>query len=146
MKLLTKDYRHKTVDTEHAWEMENGKWETSLFKISYRPLIVCLWSIVFGLWSFAAFAANYDIKEMTPAVQQALSSRQARYGQLQSAKQAGAIQENSRGLVSGAEPLASEENRDREVIYQAIAEQNNLGAEGLEQVHRAFAEVHQERG
>lgn len=87
------------------------------------------------------FAANYDLKEITPAVQRALTGRQGRYADLQAAKQAGAVQENNQGLVSGAEPISSAENKDRMVIYRAIVEQNNLGAGGLEVVQRTFAET-----
>ncbi len=37
--------------------------------------------------------------------------------------------------------LVLAENRDREVIYQAIADQNQLGPDGLTQVHSVFGEV-----
>ncbi len=98
-----------------------------------------------SLVSQIGFAANYDIREMTPEVKNALSGRQARYAELQSAKRAGAIQENNEGLVSGNSPLVNPENRDRLVIYRAIADQNGLGAGGLDQIKRAFAETIRER-
>ncbi len=91
------------------------------------------------------FAANYDIKEMTPEVRDALAGRQTRYAQLQAAKRSGAVHETNNGLVTGAEPLTSEENHDRMVIYQTIAQQNNLGQAGLSQIQRAFAETIRER-
>ena len=40
-----------------------------------------------------------------------------------------------------AAALAGAENQDREVIYQAIAGQNQLGSEGLAKVRSVFAEV-----
>lgn len=111
----------------------NGKW-------------IYLWTLILTLSASAALAETYDIKQMTPEIQSAISRRQARYSELQAAKQSGAIRETNQGLVQGAEPLASSENNDRRIIYQAIANQNGLGAEGLQIVQRAFAEVHQERG
>ncbi|HCM42104.1 MAG TPA: DUF1318 domain-containing protein [Candidatus Omnitrophota bacterium] len=98
-----------------------------------------------SLISQIGFAANYDIREMTPEIKNALSGRQARYAELQAAKNTGAIRENNEGLVSGNFPLVSAENRDRMVIYRAIAEQNNLGSAGLPQIQRAFAETIRER-
>lgn len=103
------------------------------------------WFLILSTWSLASYAANYDIREMTPEVKNALSGRQARYADLQTAKQNGAIRENNEGLVSGNSPLVSAENRDRMVIYRTIAEQNNLGSAGLPQIQRAFAETIRER-
>lgn len=130
--VLVKDYRLTTDD-------QRLTTKKIVSRFSFFVSLLCLWSV-------AAFAATYDIKEMTPEIQAAISGRQARYAELQAAKQAGAIRETNDGLVSGAEPLASAENRDRLVIYQAIANQNNLGPDGLAIVQKTFAEVHQERG
>jgi|GEM_PF-3431837 len=105
------------------------------------------WSLLLGSWSFAAYAANYDIKEMTPAVRDALAGRQTRYSELQSAKRSGMAKENEQGYVdcSANSALCSAENHDRQVIYKTIAEQNDLGQAGLSQIQRAFAETIRER-
>lgn len=98
----------------------------------------------------AAFTAQYDLKQMTPEVQRALSGRQARYQELQGLKAQGAVGENNRGYVAAiqetpaAKSLVSAENRDRKTIYQAIAVQNQLGATGLAVIETVFAEVHHE--
>lgn len=96
-----------------------------------------------------SWAGSYDIKEMTPEIQQSLSSRQARYSQLKQLKSEGAIGENNQGYVealSGAgNSLASAENADRRVIYSAIVQQNNLGGSGLAQVQKVFAEVQRDK-
>ncbi len=110
-----------------------------------RTALVLLWAIGYGLWAFAAYAASYDIKQMTPEVREALAGRQARYSELQAAKHSGAASENSEGLVSGNSPLVSAENHDRLVIYQTIADQNGLGSSGLSQIKSAFAETIRER-
>lgn len=97
------------------------------------------------------YAAQYDIKEMTPAVEQAISSRQSRYGQLQALKADGVLGENKQGYVEvrnasgNAYQVAADENADRKVIYQTIADQNQLGAEGLNLVETVFAEVQREK-
>ena len=96
-----------------------------------------------------AWAGAYDIKEMTPEIQQALSGRQERYGELKQLKSQGAIGENNQGYaeaLSGAgNGAAGAENADRRVIYSAIVQQNNLGGGGLSQVQKVFAEVQRDK-
>jgi uncharacterized protein YdbL (DUF1318 family) len=98
----------------------------------------------------SCFASQYAIKEMTPSVNRALKGRQARYAELQTLKRAGAVGENNRGYVtslgggsSGA--VVSAENADREVIYRTLVDQNSLGANGMREVEKAFAEVQAEK-
>ena len=94
-------------------------------------------------------AAQYDIKTMTPEIQQAVSDRQNRYNDLQASKDQGAIGEDNQGYVEALDPssaaFANEENKDRRVIYQAIADQNNLGPGGLSIVEEIFVEVLEEK-
>ena len=97
------------------------------------------------------FAADYDYKTMTPAIEKALKNRQVRYYELQNLKQEGVIGENNKGYVTSlkenavAPTLAAAENRDRRVLYEALAEQNKLGSTGLLEIQRAFAEVQKEK-
>jgi len=96
----------------------------------------------------ACFAAQYDFKKMTPEIEAALKNRQARFGALQQLKQSGAVGENNQGYVAalqGDQALVSQENRDRETIYQGLVAQNNLGPGGLGEVQRAFAEVQRDK-
>jgi len=94
-----------------------------------------------------AFAVTYDIKEMTPAVKQAIENRQARYSELQQRKTEGVLGEDNQGFVKALKqvtevgPLVLAENYDREVIYQAIVDQNQLGPAGMAQVRSTFGEV-----
>lgn len=96
-------------------------------------------------------ATNYDYKTMTPEIQKALQNRQARYYQLQSLKKQSAVGENNKGYVTALKEdaatstLVSAENRDRRVLYEALAEQNALGGNGLLEVQRAFAEVQSDK-
>ncbi len=93
-----------------------------------------------------AIAGQYDLKEMTPQVSQAVSGRQGRFQALKAAKTQGQIGENKQGLVSqrsagpNVSQLVSGENRDRMVIYRAIVQQNNLPASALGTVQEVFAE------
>ncbi len=106
-------------------------------------------TVIFLLTSSGStFAAqNYDLKEITPAVQNALEGRKGRYAELQRLKSDGTIGENNQGSVkllkdsAGARGIIDDENRDREAIYQAIVDQNHLGPGGIAEVHSIFAEV-----
>ena len=96
-------------------------------------------------------ATNYDFKELTPEIKKALQDRQSRYAQIQALKREGAIGENNKGYVTDlqnntrAATLTADENRDRRIIYENLASQNNLGGNGLMEVQRAFAEVQRSR-
>ena len=94
------------------------------------------------------FAGQYDLKEMTPEVKQALANRQQRYEQLQQLKAAGDIGESNQGYVEalkGGASLAAAENQDRRVIYNAIVSQNSFGSGGLSQVQKTFADVQKDK-
>lgn len=104
------------------------------------------------LWagfSAAAMAAAYDIKQMTPEIEQAFQNRQGRYQELQSLKAQGHLGEDNRGYVYAHDPsaagFAEAENSDRGVLYRAIVDQNALGPQGLAQVQAVFAEVQREK-
>lgn len=96
-------------------------------------------------------ATDYDFKIRTPEIEQALKNRQSRYQQLQNLKQEGVIGENNKGYVTNLKEnaatatLTDAENRDRRVIYEALAEQNKLGSTGLLEVQKAFAEVQRQK-
>lgn len=116
---------------------------TRNFRTSLLILAFTVVSAGFGL------AAQYDIKTMTPEIQQALENRQNRYAELANLKAQGSIGENNRGYVESRNGSASStvaaENADRGVIYQAIVDQNSLGPSGLSKVEAVFAEVQNEK-
>ncbi len=101
--------------------------------------------------SVQAWAVSYDIKNMTPEIQRALSERQSRYSELQNLKSSGAVGETRQGYVAvlkpvpGAQEVAEQENQDRRVIYQAIVSQNALGPQGMSEVERAFGDVQRDK-
>ncbi|MBU9889462.1 MAG: YdbL family protein [Candidatus Omnitrophica bacterium] len=93
-------------------------------------------------------AGQYDFKEITPEISAALKGRQARFSELQRLKQTGAVGEGNQGYVAslgGGQSLVAQENRDREVIYRGLVEQNRLGPNGLREVQRVFAEVQRDK-
>jgi len=118
-----------------------------------KRIFIPLLSVSLFLLSLAPFcmATDYDFKKMTPQIEQALKNRQARYYQLQGFKREGLVGENNKGYVTGlksdaaADTLVTAENKDRRVLYEALAEQNMLGSTGLLEVQKAFAEVQQEK-
>ena len=95
-------------------------------------------------------AAKYDIKQMTPEVEQALEGRRGRFDKLKEFKKQGVVGENNRGYVEvlGANGpaigLVAQENRDRKVIYQTIADQNGLQS-ALNVIEKVFAQVQREK-
>ena len=115
----------------------------------FMSVVIVLSAI--AMVSPSVFAGPYDLKEMTPTVEQALKNRQARYLQLQSLKQKGVVGEDNKGFVADLErdpqsaAMASLENRDRRIIYQALVDQNRLGPAGMTEVQRVFAEVQRDK-
>ncbi len=95
-------------------------------------------------------AAGYSLKEVTPAVQNALDARKKRFDRLADLKVKGMIGENNNGYVSAleknnaAEQLADEENQNRRVIYKAIAQQNGLG-KSVDIIEKVFAQVRRDK-
>jgi uncharacterized protein len=108
-------------------------------------LFVTIGLLVFFV-SGSVLAAQYDIKQMTPAIQSALESRRDRFETLEQFKDSGTIGENNSGYVevlvadTEAATLAQKENQDRRVIYAAIAEQNGL-MEAFATIETVFADV-----
>ncbi len=110
--------------------------------------VLKIFAVLFLVLQPLVFAGQYDIKEMTPQVSRALENRKNRYNDLQSAKAAGLIGENSQGLISslkGGADLAGAENADRNVIYKTIVDQNGFGPSGIQQVQQVFADVQREK-
>ena len=114
---------------------------------------IALWGTGLGALAIAGIAAagQYDLKEITPAVKEALAGRQARYDTLTQLKAPGAVGEDNHGHVarlSGGDEVAgivAAENADRETIYAAIVQQNGLPADAIDTVRQVFAETQRNR-
>lgn len=118
-------------------------------KRNVRMLLVlfcCLWVAMPSV-----SAPSYDVKEITPEVKEAMSNREDRYDMLENWKAKNAVGENNQGYVEAQvnspqiAAWVALENKDRKVIYKAIAQQNNLGPEGLSMMESSFAEVQREK-
>lgn len=101
--------------------------------------------LVTPVWAQGA----YSIKQMTPQVQEALNNRRDRYDQLRALKESGDVGENNQGYVTAlkkgsAESLVAAENHDRQVIYQTIADQNNL-SDHIATIEHVFAQVQRDK-
>jgi len=98
----------------------------------------------------ALAAEKYTIKEMTPQVTSALESRRDRYSELQQLKQQGKVGENNRGYVEVfanekvVKSLVDVENSDRKIIYQTIADQNNL-KDAIGVIEKVFAQTQRDK-
>jgi len=116
-------------------------------KLLFLPTLLIM---LLSMAPSVAQAAEYNIKEMTPEVQQALDGRKGRYSQLSEFKAQGVIGENNRGYVelltddSGAQRIVDQENRDRKTIYTTIARQNGIEDE-LGTIERVFAQVQRDK-
>ena len=114
-------------------------------KILYAMVVISL------LTATPAFAQAYTIKTMTADVKAALDARKERFNTLKSLKAQGQVGENNRGYVEalggGADvkKLVSAENANRREVYQAIVEQNDLGAAALGTVEAVFAGVQRDK-
>ncbi|HBR13984.1 MAG TPA: hypothetical protein DD723_00365 [Candidatus Omnitrophica bacterium] len=119
-----------------------------LRKICYFIFVFCLLAAL--KTTFVSAQAKYSIKEMTPAVTQALENRKARYEELKGLKAKGTVGENNQGYVEvlvsdeAANVLADAENLDRKTIYVTIAEQNDL-TNALGTIESVFAQVQRDK-
>jgi uncharacterized protein YdbL (DUF1318 family) len=92
-------------------------------------------------------AGEYDLKEITPQIEEALKRRKNRFFELQKMKSMEKLGENNEGYIKNFTSeeklmrLANEENRDRKTIYDAIVTQNNLQPNSIYTVQSDFAEV-----
>ena len=114
----------------------------------YKYFFIFFISFFFTSINFTTVHADgkYLIKEMTPQVSTALVNRKARYESLRALKDAGVIGENNKGYVEVLKPndqaqsIADAENKDRQIIYQTIAQQNGL-EDALGTIEEVFAQV-----
>ncbi len=96
------------------------------------------------------YATEYNLKQMTPEVEEALLNRKARFDELESYKAKGIIGENNQGYVellgddAQARDIVKVENKDRKTIYQTIAEQNGI-TDQIGDIGKVFAQVQHEK-
>lgn len=115
-----------------------------------RGFVLAVTMMVLTFSGNLVWAAKYDIKQMTPQVQKALESRRDRFDELRALKSQRIVGENNQGYVevlqsdSNAQALASAENTDRKVIYQTIADQNDLQGQ-IDVIEKVFAQVQRDK-
>jgi len=94
---------------------------------------------------------NYNFTELTPAIKRALERRRARHDTLRELKANGSVGEGKSGHLvnlSGSakiQAVVDDENYDREIIYQAIVDQNNLGRGSIDTVRSAYAQTYRKK-
>ena len=113
-------------------------------------VLVFLTSAYLSSGKLVSVQAQYDIKEMTPEVKAALENRRVRYDKLREFKAQGMAGETNRGYVDVLTPngevssLVDAENSDRRIIYQTIAQQNNL-SNAMATIEKVFAQVQRDK-
>ena len=99
---------------------------------------------------YAQAQGKYDIRELTPDLKQALDARKARYQTVKDLKAQGVIGENNHGYLEALQPsddarkIADDENTDRKMIYQTIAQQNGIPQE-VATIEKVFGQVQKEK-
>ncbi len=112
--------------------------------------IFCMFAFLQSVPQQALAEAKYSIKQMTPEVKAALNSRRDRFDELRQLKSTGALGENNKGYVEvlqaqgNAAAIAAAENKDRQVIYQTIAQQNGL-ENALSTIETVFGQVQRDK-
>lgn len=97
-----------------------------------------------------SMAQNYKLKTLTPDAKDILDRRRDRNSAVLNLKNNQMVGENNHGYLtllkddSDAERIVEAENRDRKLLYQIIARQNNA-PEALPIVEKVFAEVQREQ-
>lgn len=89
-------------------------------------------------------SSAYAQEGLSPEIEQAALRRKDRYAEIVSLEQNGLAGENKSGLVeirdagaagSSAQQLAAEENNDRMIIYQAVAQKNGTSIEDVQKLY-----------
>ena len=118
-----------------------------------RPFLLTILIFSFTIISYPTFSSaegKYSIKEMTPEVQAALDNRRDRFEKLKQFKARGVVGENNHGYVEVlgndilGKAVVDAENKDRKIIYQTIAEQNDLKG-AVDVIEKVFAQVQRDK-
>jgi uncharacterized protein len=113
------------------------------------------WRLVLAIPS--AIAQDININITTPAIRQLIAARKQRFPNLMPFFERGVVGENHRGLVEIREldslslqekgrvkTLVQQENSDREQLYRALAEANNIPQERVSDIATIFAGVNRQ--
>lgn len=115
-----------------------------------KMLIIATAIVLAVIMPLQVDAKDYNIKQMTAEVSNALEKRRERFGKLTNMKSQSVIGENNKGYISVLKhdpqtaELVKQENQDRKIIYQTIAEQNGL-ADAIQVIEEVFARVQREK-
>lgn len=110
------------------------------------------------IWGVKPAYAQVNIDVSTPAIRGIKESMKNRYAQLKTFYDKGAIGENNKGLMEARDTaglnlqerslvnrLIDQENKDREALYNEIANANKLGAESVPQIKKIFSNSWREK-
>jgi uncharacterized protein YdbL (DUF1318 family) len=115
------------------------------------------WRLRFAGGVPTALAQAININITTPAIRQLVTARKQRFASLAPLFDNGAVGENNRGLVEvrdldrlsvqekgRVKTLVQQENSDREQLYRALAEANNIAQDRVSDIGTIFAGVNRQ--
>jgi uncharacterized protein YdbL (DUF1318 family) len=118
------------------------------------PLV---WHIRFARGVPPAMAQDININVTTPAIRQLVAERKKRFANLLPLFDKGALGENNRGFVEvrdldklslqekgRVKTLVEQENSDRQQLYRALAEANNIALDRVSDIATIFAGVNRQ--
>jgi uncharacterized protein YdbL (DUF1318 family) len=112
------------------------------------------WRVHVSLGVPEVLGQEININITTPAIRRLIAARKQRYPRLVPLFNKGILGENNRGLIdirtlqglslrdqARAKALSQQENRDRQRLYRALAEANNIPPNKVTEIATIFAEV-----
>jgi uncharacterized protein len=116
-----------------------------------------VWRLRFAGGVPPAMAQDININVTTPAIRQLVATRKTRFPSLIPLFDNGAVGENNRGLVEvrdldklsvqekgRVKTLVQQENSNREQLYRALAEANNIAQDRVSDIGTIFARVNRQ--
>ena len=149
------EIRDAATKIEQEVRQEDQKPETPPSKPQGFRLWPRTWPVRLALGvPEAAAQQKIDINITSPAIRRLIASRKQRYPHLVPLFNQGALGENNQGLVeirsleglplqdkARAKALSEQENSDRQQLYGALAEANNIPKNQVQEIATIFAEV-----
>jgi hypothetical protein len=158
---VTLDIRHIQETASNIEDVVSGDKDLEELEINGGAMLRP--SVNFSPFSTAMAQGELKIKKLTPPLKKAIENRKERFDEIKKYKQKEMMGENEKALLEippkekkptpspkpdtpeakeweKVKELIKKENKDRDVIYQEIAKQNNAtGEENMNKIRRAWA-------
>lgn len=148
------EIRDAATEIEREVRQGDKQPETPASKPQGLRLWPRTWHVRLSLGVPETAAQQIDINITTPEIRRLIASRKQRYTTLKPLFDQGALGENNQGLVeirsleglslrdkARIKALHDQENSDRQQLYEALAEANNIPKDQVQKIATIFAEV-----